>query len=80
MNIGLRTCNDLNHNLMQVKLYIDADSDLIIASEYFHQPEANMEFQLTMAIKMVVSAKKKFLQRYKQIEEEINLISELENE
>ena len=32
MNVGLRTCNDLNHNLMQVKLYIDGDSDLIIAS------------------------------------------------
>lgn len=80
MNVGLRTCNDLNHNLMQVKLYIDGDSDLIIASEYFHQPGADMELQLTMALNMVVSAKKKFLQRYKQIEEEMNLISELESE
>lgn len=77
---GLRTCNDLNYNLMQVKLYIDSDSDLIIASEYYPQPGVDMELQLTMALNMVVSAKKKFLQRYRQIEEEMNLISELENE
>ena len=80
MNVGLRACNDLNHNLMQVKLYIDTDSDLIIASEYFHQPGGDMELQLTMALNMVVAAKKKFLQRYRQIEEEMDLISELEKE
>lgn len=34
MMLGLRTCNDLNCNLLQVKLYIDSDSDLIIAAEF----------------------------------------------
>lgn len=80
MNIALRTCNFLNCNLMQVKLYIDADSDLIIAAEFFHDEDEDMEYQLTMALKTTVSAKKKFLQKYREIADEVNLMSELEME
>ncbi len=80
MNIALRTCNDLNYNLMQVKLYIDSDSDLVIASEFFYKPGEDMEFLLTLALNCVVSAKKKFIGKYRQIEEETDLMAELENE
>lgn len=78
MMLGLRTCNDLNCNLLQVKLYIDSDSDLIIAAEFFHKTPEDMEFMLTMALKSLIVAKKRFLQRYSEIEDEAKLISELE--
>lgn len=80
MLLGLRTCNDLNCNLLQVKLYIDSDSDLIIAAEFFHKTPEDMEYMLTMALQSVIVAKKRFLQRYHEIEEEAKLISELEQE
>lgn len=80
MQLGLRTCNNLNCNLVHVKLYIDSDSDLIIASEFFFKTPDDMEYLLTMALKSVVSAKKRFLQRYGELEDEARLISELEEE
>lgn len=80
MMLGLRTCNDLNCNLLQVKLYIDSDSDLIIAAEFFLKTPEDVEYLLTMALQSVIVAKKRFLQRYREIEEEAKLISELEQE
>ena len=44
MMLGLRTCNDLTCNLLQVKLYIDSDSDLIIAAEFFLKTPEDMEY------------------------------------
>ena len=80
MMLGLRTCNDLNCNLLQVKLYIDSDSDLIIAAEFFHKTPEDVEYLLMVALQSVIEAKKRFLQRYREIEEEAKLISELEQE
>lgn len=80
MFLGLRTCNDLNLNLLQVKLYIDSDADLIIASEFFYKTEDDMEYLLTMALQSVIVAKKRFTQKYSEFEEEAKLISELEQE
>lgn len=80
MVLGLRTCNDLNYNLLQVKLYIDSDSDLIIAAEFFHKTPEDLEYLLTLALQSVIVAKKRFLQRYREMEEEAKLISELEQE
>lgn len=80
MFLGLRTCNDLNCNLLQVKLYIDSDSDLIISAEFFHKSPDDMEYLLTMALHSVIVAKKRFLQKYRELEEEAKLISELEQE
>ena len=80
MLLGLRTCNDLNCNLLQVKLYIDSDSDLIISAEFFHKAPEDMEYLLTMALQSVIVAKKRFLQKYRELEEEAKLISELEQE
>lgn len=80
MMLGLRTCNDLNCNLLQVKLYIDSDSDLIIAAEFFLKTPEDVEYLFTVALQSVIVAKKRFLQRYREIEEEAKLISELEQE
>lgn len=80
MILGLRTCNDLNCNLLQVKLYTDSDSDLIIAAEFFLKTPEDVEYLLTVALQSVIVAKKRFLQRYREIKEEAKLISELEQE
>lgn len=80
MSLGLRTCNDLNLNRLQVKLYIDADTDLVIASEFFYKTEEDMEYLLSMSLQSMVVAKKRFLQKYTELEEEAKLISELEQE
>ena len=80
MMLDLRTCNDLNCNLLQVKLYIDSDSDLIIAAEFFLKTPEDVEYLLMVALQSVIEAKKRFLQRYREIEEEAKLISELEQE
>lgn len=80
MLLGLRTCNDLNCNLLQVKLYIDLDSDLIIAAEFFHKIPEDLEYLLTMALQSVIVAKNRFLQKYRELEDEAKLISELEQE
>lgn len=80
MFLGLRTCNDLNCNLLQVKLYIDSDSGLIIAAEFFLKTPEDAEYLLTVALQSVIVAKKRFLQRYREIEEEAKLLSELEQE
>ena len=39
-----------------------------------------MEYLLTMALQSVIVAKKRFLQKYRELEEEAKLISELEQE
>lgn len=80
MFLGLRTCNDLNYNLLQVKLYIDSDSDLIIASEFFYHTPDDMEYLLNMSLQSVIVAKRRFTQKYRELEEEAKLISELEQE
>lgn len=79
MMLGLRTCNDLNFNLLQAKLYIDSDSDLIIAAEFFYKTPEDLEYLLTIALQSVIVAKKRFLQRYSEIEDEAKLLSELED-
>lgn len=80
MFLGLRACNDLNCNLLQVKLYIDSDADLIIAAEFFHKSPEDLEYLLTMALQSVIVAKKRFTQKYNELEEEAKLMSELEQE
>ena len=80
MFLGLRTCNDLNYNLLQVKLDIDSDSDLIIASEFFYQTPEDMEYLLNMSLQSIIVAKRRFTQKYRELEEEAKLISELEQE
>lgn len=80
MAIALRACNTLNRNLLQVKLYIDADSDLIIASEFFFKTPDDMEYLISMGLRYMIVAKKQFTQKYGELEAEADLMSELEEE
>lgn len=77
MLLGLKTCNDLNLNLLQVKLYIDSDGDLIIASEFFYKTEEDMEYLLDMSLQSMIVGKRRFVQKYAELEEEAKLMSEL---
>ncbi len=80
MRLGLKTCNDLNFRMMQVKLYIDDDNDLVIASEFFYKTEDDVESLLNFSLQAVVAAKKKFIQQYEAVVDEDKLIQELNNE
>ncbi len=80
MQLGLKTCNDLNFRMMQVKLYIDDDNDLVIASEFFYKTDDDVEFLLNFSLQAIVAAKKKFIQQYEAIVDEDKLIQELNNE
>lgn len=80
MFLSLRTCNDLNCNLMQVKLYIDSDSELIIASEFFSRMPEDLEYQLDLALRSLIVAKKRFIGKYGEFESAAKLMSELDRE
>ncbi len=80
MQLGLKTCNDLNFRMMQVKLYINDDNDLVIASEFFYKTEDDVESLLNFSLQAVVAAKKKFIQQYEAVVDEDKLIQELNNE
>lgn len=77
MFLALRACNELNYQLLHTKLYIDSDADLIIAAEYFTKTNVEKEFHLDYALQSIITAKKKFLQKYKELEEDAELASEL---
>lgn len=78
--IAIKTCNELNYRMMQVKLYIDEDNDLVIASEFFYNDGSDVEYLLDMALHAVVVAKKRFTPQYDAEFEEDKLIRELEGE
>ena len=78
--LALKTCNELNYRMMQVKLYLDEDNDLVIASEFFYKDDEDVEFLLNYALQAVVTAKKRFIQQYKAVVDEDKLIEELNNE
>lgn len=75
--LGLKTCNELNYRMMQVKFYIDSDNDLIISSEFFYNNEEDVEALLNMALHAVVTGKKRFVSQYKETEAEDRLLQEL---
>lgn len=75
--LGLKTCNDLNCSMMQVKFYIDDDNDMIISSEFFYTTEEAVEGLLNMAFQAVLSGKKQFKSRYNENEAEDRLLQEL---
>lgn len=77
MHLALKACNELNFRMMQVKLYIDNDDDLVIGSEFFYRTEEDVEYLLSLALQSVVTAKKKFTQLYKTVAEEDKLLQEL---
>jgi hypothetical protein len=78
--LALKACNELNYRMMQVKLYLDEDNDLVIASEFFYKNDEDVELLLNYALQAVVTAKKRFIQQYEAVEDEDKLIQELNNE
>ena len=78
--LALKACNELNYRMMQVKLYLDEDNDLVIASEFFYKNDEDVEFLLNYALQAVVTAKKRFIQQYEAVVDEDKLIQELNEE
>lgn len=78
--LALKACNELNYRMMQVKLYLDEDNDLVIASEFFYKNDEDVGFLLNYALQAVVTAKKRFIQQYEAVVDEDKLIQELKNE
>lgn len=78
--LALKTCNELNCRMMQAKLYLDEDNDLVVSSEFFFQDEDDAEFLLSLALQSVVSGKKRFQRQYEAVEEEDKLLRELNGE
>lgn len=78
--LAFKACNELNYRMMQVKLYLDEDNDLVIASEFFYKNDEDVEFLLNFALQAVVTAKKRFIQQYEAVVDEDKLIQELNEE
>lgn len=75
--LGLKTCNELNLSMMQVKFYLDKDNDLVISSEFFYNMEDDFEVLFHRALESVVSGKRRFGSQYGESEAEDRLIQEL---
>lgn len=76
----LHACNDVNHNLIHVKAYVDSDSALMITSEFFFKTEDDFEHLMNMSLRTMITAKRRFARKYEELEAEAKLISELEEE
>lgn len=78
--LALKACNELNYRMMQVKLYLDEDNDLVIASEFFYKNDEDVEYLLNFALQAVVTAKNRFIQQYEAVVDEDKLLQELNND
>lgn len=78
--LALKAGNEINFRMMQVKIYLDDDNDLVIASEFFYRDDEDVEYLLNYALQAVVAAKKKFIQQYEIVVDEDKLIQELNDE
>lgn len=75
----LKTCNELTGDLLHVKLYV-RENKLMISSEFFYGSPEDMEYLLNMGLRTIILAKKRFLQRYPEIEEEMKFLAELDDQ
>ncbi|MGN0237994.1 MAG: YbjN domain-containing protein [Lepagella sp.] len=80
MSLALRTCNDLNYNLYQVKCYVEPSANITLSTEFFCSDDENLEEVLTMILQNIILAKKFFIRRYHELEEEAQLLSEIEQD
>lgn len=78
--IALKACNEVNHRMMQVKLYLDTHNDLVISSEFFYMDEQDIEFLLKYALRSLTAGKKKFISQYQALDDEDKLIEELNDD
>ena len=49
---------------MQVKLYLDDDFELVIASEFYFRTREELEYFLDISCRGLINAKKQFLAAY----------------
>ena len=75
---ALKTCNHLSRDLFHIKLYLDNENKLEVASEFFYRPEDDMEYLMNMGLKTLVLGKKRFLEEYRAIEVGTNFLTNLE--
>ncbi|MDE6010060.1 MAG: hypothetical protein K2F87_01240 [Muribaculaceae bacterium] len=68
--MGLKVCNLVSYRMLQVKAYIDDDSDAVIASEFFYRTPEDMEFLLEEGLNMMIGAKRAFRDKYRELERE----------
>lgn len=78
--LAYKVCNDLTGKLMQAKLYLDDDNELVIASEFFFRTCEELEYCLEISCRTVINAKKHFRIRYQEAEENQKLLDELNKE
>lgn len=75
--LAYKVCNDLTARLIQVKLYLDEDNELVMASEFFARTREELEYCLEIACHNLINAKKQFTTAYSEAEENQRLIDEL---
>ena len=75
---ALKTCNRLSRDLFHIKLYLDIENNLEVASEFFYRPGDDMEYLMNMGLKTLVLGKKRFLEEYRAIKVGTNFLTNLE--
>lgn len=75
---ALKTCNRLSCDLFHIKLYLDKENKLEMASEFFYRPGDDMEYLMNMGLKTLILGKKRFLENYKAIEVGTSFLTNLE--
>ncbi|MCX4264617.1 MAG: hypothetical protein OSJ37_07905 [Muribaculaceae bacterium] len=78
--MAYKVCNALSAKIMQVKLYLDDDFELVIASEFYFRTREELEYFLDISCRGLINAKKQFLAAYGEAEENQMLIDELNKE
>lgn len=75
--MAVRVCNDLNFRLFHAKAFVDTDDDAIITSEYFYLTSEDMEYLMHSALHAIVDARKNFIEKYREVQEEARFLSEI---
>ena len=56
--VALKTCNKLSREILHIKLYLDKENKLEVASEFLCRPEDDMEYFLNMGLEALILGKK----------------------
>ena len=75
---ALKTCNRLSRDILHIKLYLDKENKLEIASEFFYRYGDDIEYLMDMGLKTLILGKKRFLEEYKAIEVGTSFLTNLE--
>lgn len=70
VRLALTACNVVNCNLMQVKLYLDKENDLVISAEFFFKSEDDLPNLLLKAMQCALNGTLQFKKLYDELEAE----------